>query len=609
MRRRGTTENRAHSKTLALAVPTVVLVVQPNFVDPVNLPKLITLLAITLTAIVASLRYVKPKKFNLNRIQLSAAILIFLFLISSWFSGLLGSKNIIRSLLGSPGRLNGLLFYSSLALIVLMFIYFKVNAKELSYFNRCYFVTAGLLGMYMVLQYADLDPIPWNRDALIGTMGNENFSSAALSCLWVHIFYHLVNSMSDISNSRNFLIISVLAIMIFLIWKTNSLQGLVIISVGAALTFYSKYHRKLSKLKRSFIVIVSFVFVILLFVSFLGRGPLGSLLYQYTLKLRFYYSQIGIRAMIENPWLGVGPDSYLNSFKLYRDEDFVSQWSINLLTDNAHSVPIQVGSGFGVPTFLLYLILQVLILLQSMKMLTKKDATVELKAFSLVYILAFSQSLLSIDNIGLGVLQWVTGGLVLGYIKEEPTERAKKSTFSSRQVASSFPVATVVFASIFFSLHLMGKQDQAWKNIFALEYREGDSEWVRENFNKLGKITKYEPDKVERILPNLHNAGLDSEIDSLLAELVRKNPRDAKAFELLSKSQVVGGNIQSAISSLVSASKLDPLNYRIQLKIAELAKQIDDFTLANEMLKVVLAQAPIGSDEHRQAFELIKEIS
>lgn len=462
----------------------------------------------------------------------------------------------------------------------------------------------------MLLQYLDLDPIPWNRKALIGTMGNENFSSAALSCLTVFIFYHVVNSLSNVSNLNKLLYCLILAIMTFLVWKTNSLQGLIIICLGIAITTYSRIHSKLSKFKILIIIVVSFVLGLLLFVSFLGKGPFGSALAQYTLNLRLYYSSIGLRAMIENPIFGVGPDSYINGFKLYRDENFVSKYSINLLVDNAHSVPIQIGSGFGITTLIFYLALQLLIFSRSIKTLVDKNVTVEVKAWSLLFILLFLQSLLSIDNIGLGILQWTAGALVISHNQEYDEHKVNKfkNKVTNRKEMFNFPSVTLSILTISILFQGMGNQDQSWKNVFALDFKDGDSQWVKENFNKIGPVIKYESDRVERMLPNLHSADLDSEIRSMLIELVEKNPHDAKAFELLSKSQVVDGKTQGAITSLLAASDLDPMNYKLQLKIAELAKQIGDSKQERESLYKVIFRAPNGSDEYIQASEWLKEL-
>ena len=118
--------------------------------------------------------------------------------------------------------------------------------------------------------------------------------------------------------------------------------------------------------------------------------------------------------MLDSPWSWVGVDNYITAFRKFLTQEFIQQYAVALNANNAHSTPAQVGAAFGVIVFSLYCLLHLWILIRALKIINSRDASkTHLKGIALIWILVFSQSILSIEIIGLGVMNWLLGALLL----------------------------------------------------------------------------------------------------------------------------------------------------------------------------------------------------
>ena len=376
-----------------LALPATVLLIIPSFDDPINIPKVMALVIFAFTSAVLylALRKSVHKKIETRASRIYLALYL-LLAISMLISGFLGSQNYIRILFGTTGRNNGLIYYLSALVIVLVILRLIIGVRETEYVYRIMIWTSLPFAIYSAMQYLDLDPVDWNNpySKVIGTLGNPNFSASALaifSVFWLYMFSR--------SNSKNLALKSSMLlaslIMAFLSWSTESLQGLVVIGLGFALVGYIQIRQRNSNKAIPIIFFgVTALGLVISFASFLGFGPLGNLLEQYTLKLRGWYALIGLRAMIDSPWTGVGVDSYVYAFRSSRGDEFVSQYGATLVNNNAHSTPAQVGATFGVVVFLLYCLIHLLVLYRALQIInSRSDNQFHLKGISIIWILVF----------------------------------------------------------------------------------------------------------------------------------------------------------------------------------------------------------------------------
>jgi tetratricopeptide (TPR) repeat protein len=598
-----------------LALPATVLLIIPSFDDPINIPKVMALVVFAFTSAVLYLALHKstPKKIETRASRIYLAFYL-LLAIAMLITGFLGSQNYIRVLFGTTGRNNGLIYYLSALVIVLVILRLIISVREIEYVYRILIWTSLPFAIYSAMQYLDLDPVAWNNpySKVIGTLGNPNFSASALaifSVFWLYMFSR--------SNSKNLALkLSMLiasAIMAFLSWSTESLQGLVVIGLGFALVGYIQIRQRSSNNAIPIIFFgVTALGLVISFASFLGFGPLGNLLEQYTLKLRGWYALIGLRAMIDSPWSGVGVDSYVHAFRSSRGDEFVSQYGATLANNNAHSTPAQVGATFGVIVFMLYSLIHLLVLYRALQIInSRSESQNHLKGIAIIWILVFSQSLLSIEIIGLGVMNWVLGALILSSqnpnlaqdkgAREKPGRKVKAESFPAW--AGSLTIAALLIGSI--PLILISREDRALIHVSRTQISDQASkDFVRENFSKLSDFTMLSSDKVNQVVGNLYSSDLSAEVEKIVTRLYEVSPDDALAGDLLATYYISTGRIDEEIEIREKLRNQDPWNYFLELAMARAYERAGRDSDLEKSVAIIKRLAP-ESSEYEQAKALL----
>jgi tetratricopeptide (TPR) repeat protein len=598
-----------------LALPATVLLIIPSFDDPINIPKVLALVIFAFTSAVLylALRKSTPKKLEsrASRIYLALYLLLVVFML---ISGFLGSQNYIRILFGTSGRNNGLIYYLSALVIVLVILRLIIGVREIEYVYRILIWTSLPFAIYSSIQYLDLDPVAWNNPSskVIGTLGNPNFSASALaifSVFWFYVFFR--SSSKNLALKFSMLIAS--AIMAFLSWSTESLQGLVVIALGFALVGYIQIRQRNSN--KAFPIIffgVTALGLVISFASFLGFGPLGDLLEQYTLKLRGWYALIGLRAMIDSPWIGVGVDSYVYVFRSSRGDEFVSQYGANLANNNAHSTPAQVGATFGVIVFLFYCLIHLLVLYKALQIInTRSENQSHLKGIAIIWILVFSQSLLSIEIIGLGVMNWILGALILSsqranvnqeiIVKEKSGKKVKAKSYPAW--VGSLTIAALLLGSI--PLMLISREDRAYIGISRIEVTdEASKDFVRENFSKLSDFSLLQAEKVDKLVGSLYRSDMFADVERIATRLYEVSPDDAFAGDLLATYYINTGQIDEEIEIRERLRDQDPWNYFLELALARAYAEAGRTSDLEKSVAIIKRLAP-ESTEYEQAKALL----
>jgi hypothetical protein len=153
----------------------------------------------------------------------------------------------------------------------------------------------------------------------------------------------------------------------------------------------------------------------LVLAGILNIGPLADVLYKSSLQARGFYWRAGINMMIEHPVFGVGLDGFGNWYRRYRSQT-AAELNAGLVSDTAHSIPLDIGSGGGLPLLILYLFLLVLALHAIIKVIKRSDEFDPIFASIVAAWVAYqAQSLISINQLGLGVWGWSLTGLVIGF--------------------------------------------------------------------------------------------------------------------------------------------------------------------------------------------------
>jgi hypothetical protein len=464
------------------------------------------------------------------------------------------------------------------------------------------------------MQYLDLDPVSWNNpySKVIGTLGNPNFSASALaifSVFWLYLFSR--------SNSKNLALkLSMLvasAIMAFLSWSTESLQGLVVIGLGFALVGYIQIRQRSSNKAIPIIFFgVTALGLVISFASFLGFGPLGNLLEQYTLKLRGWYALIGLRAMIDSPWTGVGVDSYVHAFRSSRGDEFVSQYGATLASNNAHSTPAQVGATFGVIVFLLYCLIHLLVLYRALQIInSRSENQIHLKGIAIIWILVLSQSLLSIEIIGLGVMNWVLGVLILSSqsanldqeitVKGGPGKKVKVENYPVW--VGSLTIVALLFGSV--PLVFISLEERLFVKVTRLQINDQSSkDFLRENFNKLSEYSLSSPEKVDKVVGNLYRLDLIADVEKIVTRLYKVSPDDAFAGDLIANYYGNTQQIDKEIEIRERMRSQDPWNYLLELALAMAYERAGRTSDLEKSVAIIKRLAP-ESSEYEQAKALL----
>jgi hypothetical protein len=318
--------------------------------------------------------------------------------------------------------------------------------------------------------------------------------------------------------------------------------------------------------------------------------------------------------MIDSPFYGVGVDNYISAFRSNRTESFVNQYGVALSTNNAHSTPAQIGATFGLIVFVIYCLLHLLISLRALQVINSREETnAHLKGVAIVWILIFSQSLLSIEIIGLGVMNWLLGAILLGSAIKTKVETSNGiSSNRNKQVVRQLPawVGALTIASLAVGAiptAIISSEDRALKNILTMQVDSPESkEWVRSNFNKLGNFTLLDPDKVIRMVYNLEQSGMGSEIKTVLEDLYRVNSNDVYTNDLLATFYFNTNQPDLELEVRERLRILDPLNYQLELNLARAYSRKGDRLSLEQSVARIKAIAP-DSQESKEAQELLAQ--
>jgi O-antigen ligase len=548
----------------------------PISIDVFNFPKQWILVSLALGALVHN-QLSRKAKVNLE--PANYRLLLWLLLSLSFLvlaSGVFTETTLIRALFGYPGRANGVL--TSLAIFAVIWIgsTMRVTPVFQRKLQRRVLLLFAVVGFYSLIQFLDLDPVQWNNDynRIIGTFGNPNFSGAFLGVSALVTLYASINSGRKI----RFYLALFSGILFFLALATESLQAGGIFGIGIFIIITAFIYQRFNRGK--FIIFASILIVIssLTIVSFLGYGPLGEKLYQYTLNLRLNYWRVGIETAGSFPWLGIGPDSYVEGFRLFRGADFVAQYSDQVTSDSAHNVLINFMANFGIPAFLLLLFVILLISRNAVRIIFLKDDTSHVvRMIALIWILMLIQSLFSLEQIGLAVFQWCCGALLLnqeftkirgeGLIKEKNLNRFQNESFmvGLRTELSSLVVVFMLIAYWPFLNQNINLRETASIPVAS----SVSSTIIDEERDKYGDYVEKEIARAIYLTGFLIRAQRYEIAEEILKSILVKDPDAVEAAEQLARLASFRSDYIQELSYRKMIEKKDPFNYENLLNLAQ----------------------------------------
>ena len=568
-----------HSSTALVAIISGFIYI--GFFDPINWPKQIALLTL-IPVIFARARFAFkteeiPVFFRAKKSLL--VIPFFLISVSAILSTIMNDHSLTRLLWGLWGRNNGLLTLLALLIIALSFSFFAQEKNVTWSILRTIEVAALFYIGYGLIQLFGKDTIKWaQQNQVFSFFGNTNFAAAvfamcAITYLLTAIF---MAQQSVVARILRFIFFTTAT---YLSYSTKSIQGLAAILIAILLIVFVKLNlKKVSQ--RIFLATALFLTGFYVFLGTLGYGALGSLIGQYTIQLRFQYWLAGIRMGLQSPIWGVGPDSYGDKFRTVRPESLALKTSIDLTTNNAHNVLIQLFATLGVLGLLAILIPVAFGFFFSTKMLLSQNFSTEERATSILFISLWSMAMFSIDNLSIAVWNYLFLGLTLGtYLRSSqnssrdhiPEKVIAKRNSRTMEHSLSGPLAGIIALAIFGVSWYCSYPDRTLQQILGTQVDQQKPDQVASKTDRIMKIAGHPfVSEVEYwyLASELNKLGKKDELVQLLSMSISKYPNDFNIIDINAGSREQSGQLIQAIPFRERQITIEPRHPRVWLSYA-----------------------------------------
>jgi hypothetical protein len=434
------------AKALVWGLPAItVLVWTASTMDPVNLPKMLLLSVVGFSMIPATFQ-----KFRFSKGLLTNKFVLIHFFLILWvlLVTVTSKTNSLQSFFGVTGRYTGALTYLSFSFVALGI--FVLSNKEL---NPRILWGLGFSGVVNLIYCGFViitgkDPIAWNNTYgnILGTFGNPNFISSFLGIFNILIVSVVLSKV--LSKPLIALGLIILGISVWEILDSQSRQGLIVSLAGSgAVILYRIVKSELRVVLKATAGIIYFASGVLALLGMLQIGPLTQYIYKLSVSIRGAYWRAGWETMLQNPVLGVGPDSFGDWYTRVRDSNAIVVPGLDVFTNSPHNVFIEQGANGGIPLFLAYIILQFYILYCGFQYIRLSNGFDYVFAASFFGWLGFTaQSLISINQIGLAIWGYVLGGMTVAIYHNSKIDLKPpmNSSRSTKLVKSEFGYLRVI---------------------------------------------------------------------------------------------------------------------------------------------------------------------
>lgn len=608
------TFSRSNSLSLLLlSVSAVTLFFKTDFYDPFNSAKLILLLLLDCWMFGHLINSFKNRIviFRSSEFLLILTVLLFNFtlLISA-----INTNSFNVALLGETQRRNGFLAYLGLS-VILLFAYRSINFFNVNNVYKAGNVLGAILGTYGVMQISGRDFQSWDNpyNSMIGTLGNPNFASSMLAILVLFSIYSLF--IFNMPILFKLLSLYVISVGLFAIVGSNSRQGLLVILFSLIV-----YLIILSFSKNKKVGILSALLGGLLFLftalGMLQIGPLTSIVYKESVSVRGYYWRAGIEMFKSSPIFGIGVDRYGIFFKQFREYTYPLKYGYELTSSNAHNTFIQLFATAGIFVGVTYLALMVFILFSGISALRSSEALQKRQILGLLAIwIGFqSQSLISIDNIGISIWGWLIGGAILGlrFSQNQPANlnRSKdRSLGRSRKVEINLFQPALTLLALVPTLIIVIPFYKSETTLFQLKNISVSSspqlkELVLQKANTILTYKVIDPNYKYMSAFYLNDAGYTDEPYQIVMELLKNDPTNPDFLRGAVALEGARQNNSAALKIRERIAAIDPWNFANDLELMKLYKINNDMSKAKKLQKKILEFAP-GTEIAKTAKEIV----
>ena len=591
------------ARTILLFCLVISLYFNSDLADPFNSAKQL-LLILASAWLLGHFALTNYRQINFIELKENKFVVIVVFFCIFGFISLIKTDQKFVGMFGETQRKTGLITYICLSIFILFtskFVSYK-NSRQIYYYVQFTLVTFLIYG---TMQFTGNDFVDWlnNYNSIIGTLGNPNFASAfmaILACLsFSAIFFKPLNKFVK------YLCFITLLWSIFLIYQSDSKQGLISAATGIAFIVSVKMVKY--NLKAGLVVVCSFFVIGLLAVlGMLQVGPLTYFLYKDSVSLRGYYWNAGINMFTQNPWFGVGLDRYGANFNQYKDQEFVVNRGFDLISTNAHNIPIQIFATGGALFGALYLAMNIYILARGIKGLKRVsgDQLTVLSGVMGAWVAYQSQAIVSIENIGTAVWGWFFGGCVIGLTSSY--NKVQNRIGSTKLMLQPLISMVLVLAALYPFTNLSRMEQLMMRNQEL--YNSNNPEY----YNELREVSKrINSNKFSDPFHKLASAnfllaiGDSSNGLDYLNRLNLDDERNTQVLYSLANYYETIGDTAEAIKYRVLVSKFDPYNCKNYLRLGLLYKSLGESSSMSLMLQKINEIVP-NSDLAKAANQDLK---
>ncbi|MEO2104429.1 MAG: O-antigen ligase family protein [Actinomycetota bacterium] len=504
----------SRSEVLLAATPSIVAVMG-WFAgrDPFEAPKLaITSLLFAGLAGAAMVRAGRQGTVTWIRSPWTASVGFFLLVAGV---AVLTADNSAAAFFGVPSRQIGWLLYASAGGLGLLTAASSDGIPLARLFRRAMLIVLVVLGVYGVLQLLGADPFPVSSSVsgVFVTLSNPNFAGA-----WGGALLGLAG-LAAIDASlprweRAMAVAGVVASAVLVVGAA-SVVGVVAAGVSAAVGVVIWLLGRSGSFRRVGLPVVGGLAGVAAVLGGLGTfemGPLARLGEATGVVLRRFYWEAALAMAGDQPMTGVGFDRFVRFYRSYRSPAAAARDDVTIETDAAHSVPLHLLSGGGVPLLLVWLVLIAVGAWAAVRAVraAQSDGRLLVGGVASVWAAVTVQSLASFDVAALLVLSFVCAGILAGLAWPDATTsvalpgstveavvRRKRTTTTTRPPAWAVPLAWTLAGVLVAGALLVGTKPfraELAANTGQEALAAGRTDLVDRAWSRAGSIAPWEVD-------------------------------------------------------------------------------------------------------------------
>jgi len=588
---------------IVICLALVTLYFNTQSTDPFNSPKLWVLM-LCASLLLGELFIFRKTIFSVLKSNLTFGFSI--AFIISLFVALIFSDQKYIAFFGEYMRRNGFLQYLCLW-IIFVYTALKVNKSHSRQIYNLAMFLGLILSFYGVLQHFGRDFVGWNNpyNPVILTVGNPNFASALMAIILILNFSAFLNV--SINSIKRVIHFGLVLLNLLVIIYSNSRQGLIASALGIIIFLLVLVYKKSAKLGGFFTVITIVLFVTVV-LGMLQKGPLTSLLYKGSVSVRGYYWRAAIEMFKDHPLFGVGLDSYGLFFKEYREPAYSLSYGFSITSSNAHNTFLQFFATGGALVGILYLLFMTLVFVTSIRKIKycKDNELIFFLGLFSAWLAFQAQSLISIDNIGISVWNWVLSGFLVGLSSElDFVNESKNKVLSQVSSAKALVISWLLFILTFVLVSLLYQGENRF-----LKLRDGKIPGLSENkqvlIESIDEInnSKFTDTYYKLVsLTRLDGNEYAKKIENDILVLENSNPRDLDVLASIANLYQNLGDRNKEIIYRNKIAEIDPWNAENLLALGIAYRnnlQQDEMQSTLEALLKFVGNHPISTEAKKE---------